>query len=106
MIRNRAGWIAAFVFSSFWLLPMPLFLWLGLRANEQEHVVPGGRIDSSPLRHAQHQVGIFMLYGLGITALAWAAAGAHALWRRRHCSGSACQAGWRRRGPSRLFRRG
>jgi len=86
MTRSRAGWILVVTLSSLWLLPAPLFLYLGLRANEQDHFVSGGRIHSFPFRHAQHQVGIFMLYGLGITALVWAVAGVHALWPRRPSS--------------------
>jgi hypothetical protein len=81
MTMDRAGWILAFLLSSLWLLPALLALWLGHKAYAQEHFGFGGQVHSFPYRHAQYQVGVVTLWCLGMTMLAWGAAGAHALWR-------------------------
>jgi hypothetical protein len=83
MTERRAGWVAAIALSSLWLLPALLAWHLGVKADAQEHFVPGDQVNSFPYRHAQHKVEIVTLWCLGITLLIWAAVGVHALWRRR-----------------------
>ena len=82
MIKTRAGWIAAGVFSLLWLAPAPLWLYLGAKADVQEQFVPGNPIDSFPFRHAQNRVGLAMLALLALTVLVWAVAAAWQAWRR------------------------
>jgi hypothetical protein len=83
MTKGRAGWFLALALSSLWLLPALLAWDIGVKADAQEHGVAGGQIHSFPYRHFQHQVESVTLWCLGITVLVWAAAGVHALWRRR-----------------------